>query len=533
MKKTHKKQLPAENSDFSARLIEVIQRHGTFTALDSFKTNDKLSADTFADLSKKHAAVYGEGATVSLESLFGTTDTFIEGHLSRPQGEVSISAFDTRLSLFCHGDLDVASLPVFDIDSERFGIYKRIKRDGALAFRRASVISLLPAIEMPYEKYSSIATTIIAITENLGIISHPTVIDKRGVIGLLCDLGVGASVDIVSYPVNNECDSFQESLYKFTDMCAFVIEEGNKPKLLEFLNESGLIAVECARLCRDEMITFFNNGKELASLSINAIKNNETVILKDVISSPQYSPESALVCSLPLSASSSIPPRREDVESVFTTLTGAASCASCDINEYSMQNVMLTVLRTVFELVVKGADRRSIRLSKKLSFTDDCDTSHIVDTALALHRVQTELVLPSEGNKLDFDADNNRASIFATGTTASTENMPSDHFFGDMNNIYILSGIDADVQRINFETVRRLLDYIHFTVRQNNVLSARVFFNTPITEALASMNTENIELVTRDTSTLKCPLLYVIATSKGELRGTSLGYTRAPSADEE
>ncbi len=533
MKKSHEKQLLTNNLDFSVRLVEVIQNHNTLSAIDSFKTNDKLSEDCFADLIKKHAAVYGEGATVSLGSLFGATDEFIEKYLSRPVGESRLSALDTRLALYCHGDLDVTSLPIFDIEGEKFGIYKRIPHKSELSFKNASVISLLPAQEMPYKKYCDIATTLIAITENLGLISHPTVIDRRGIIGLLCDLGVGASIDIASYPVNTECDSFQESLYKFTDMCAFVIEEKHKSRLLEFLIESGLIAVECATLCRDEKITISNNGKEITSFYISSVKDNEIIILEDVISSPQYSPERISVSRLPLTANSSIPTRRKDVESVYTTLTGASTGASCDIDEYSMQNVTLATLLTIFELVTKGADRRSIRLSKKISFKSDCDVSHIVDTALALHKVQTELVLPSEGNKLDFDADKNKASIFATGTTVSTENMPSDHFHGDKNNIYILSGIDADVQSINFEAVRRVLDYIHFLVLHRNVISARVFFNTPIDEAISSMNAKNIKLITRDTSTLKCPLLYIIATSPGELRGTYLGHTEDDANDEE
>ena len=532
MKKKHDNG-SAENLDFSVRLIKEIQKHNTVNVLDSFKTDDELSRNCFTDLLEKHAAVYGEGATVSLESLFGATDRFIEGYLKKHDRDIRLSALDTRLSLYCNGDLNVASQPVFNIDGEKFGIYKKIERKSELAFRNASVISLLPAIDMPYEKYCDVATTIIAITENRGLISRPTVIDRSGVIGLLCDLGVGARVEIESYPINTECDSFQESLYKFKGMCAFVIEESQKPRLLEFLIESGLIAVNIARLCRDEKITFTSGGREITSLYIKSIKDNEIAILNDVISSPSYCPPSIPVAKLPLSANASIPTRREDVESVYATLTGAASGTVCNIDEYAMQNVMLAALRPIFELVSKGTDRRSIKLSKKISAKADCDVSHIVDTALALHKIQTELVLHGEGNKLDLCADKNEIGIFATGTTASTENMPADHFYGDMSNIYILSGVDADVRKINFETVRRVLDYIRFLILRNGVQSARVFFNTPLDEALVSMNTENLKLVTRDIGSLKCPLLYIIATSKEELRGTYLGYTKGPSVDEE
>lgn len=502
------------------------------TAIRSFKTDDPLTALTYGDLVDKHRAIYGEDAPVTLDSLLCATDEFIEKYVSSPRLGLSVSSIDSRLEAYCRARLDSPALPKFDLgDGVELGIYRNAQKDKEKLLDQYSFISLIPSLNMTREEYEDIAYKTVALAQNLTIISNPVMIGKRGVIGELVRFGVGATVNIDAYPENPACHSLASILSAFEGYVGFLALPRKKAELIPILQGWGLIAVECAITGTNEIIDVFYGGDTVASLDIDYLRDVKPHKYCEIVSRPEFSTERICVEHHDLTACATVEPARNDSASVYFGGRNAVACASCNIDEYVMQNGIFASLLPIFELAAKGINRRNITIAKRLFSSDEDPCA--VDAALALHKVQCELAIRSDESRVSIPEGESLLYVGANGLSAPSQKIPADTFIGE-GDIYVLSVVSDGVNGIDYKKLRMLIDYLTSIATSGSARTARVFIDTPLDSALASMKPDNVQLELDGADGIKCPTMYVIVESPDSIRGTRIGKAVAfePSLDE-
>ncbi len=497
-------------------------------AIKSLRTNDSFIGESWGDLVAKHEKIYGEDAPITLESLLDTPDKFIE-KLAPPFDLTRQTTLASPLSLYCRGCARDVKLPTFKLGGGKgFGVYTRIDRKDLPVLDSSYLYALLPAKKLSREEYEDSAVKVISLAENSGIISRPTVIGDRGIIGEILKLDRGAEIYADLYPANPACATFASTLSAFAGCGAFLVTEKNKEHIRSLTSNSGLVAIECARINSDNSVTVIKSKRVIADLDLYYLKSTNAYVLHDVVAKSSEADDAALGARLSsLKNGESIVQKRgcgayEDEARVI-------SCASCDINENSVHNAIYAALLPIFELAAKGVDRRSITVSKRLELDSAPDASSAVSAITALGRAQLELSLRGEGNGISLNSESSRLHIFAKGNK-TVAHAPSDSFSQNGNGLYILSPMRADSGIPSFDNIRKLLDYIYAIIRKGVVKSARVFAGTPINAAISSMNTNGIEAITRPLDSIVRPPLYLIVEATEQIGGTHIGETRARDA---
>ncbi len=506
-------------------LIDSLYATDNKPAIKSFRSNDVFSSESYKDLIDKHSAVNEKDAPITISALINTSGEFVSKYTGYPAGETCQSTEKSKLSLYCQGCVESHSLPTFNLDNDKtFGIYNRIARNNDALPEGCSLIALLPATEMSIKDYEEKTADVMSAAESSCIISNPMIINERGVLEALIKLGTGACVNTSSYPTNPSCTTFASTLSAFAGYGAFLIAEKNKAKLLPLMENSNLVAIECARINAKDKITVTCNETPIAELDLGYLKSIKVHEYFDIISAPEY-PESLsdINASLISLRSSASIVKNCNTQGAYVDLKNTVSGAVCDIDSYPMHNALYCALLPIFELVSKGANRQNIVLTKALEIKD-FSNSDITNTALALHRVQTELALRDEANTVSYNSDASKLSVFARAEFETETKSPSDFFTLNGDGIYILSPEKITNGIPDFFNIRKLLDYVHGLIDKGVVKACRVFFNTPVETALKAMSSENAEAII-EAGTPEANIYFVVEATQA-ISGTRIGSVK-------
>lgn len=498
--------------------IDSLYATASEPSIMSFMTNNPFLAESYTDILSKHRALFGDTAPMTVASLINTPDLFIEKFTGRIHS-VRQSAKDSSLELYCDGCTDSARMPIFTLDKDNeFGIYGSRERENRAILDKTLLVALLPVSDMTREEYEDEATKIISTLENSSVIYNPHVIGKRGILDDLICLDTGATVDIAAYPQNPACQTAASTLSAFAGCGAFLVISKNMESVRNAIAGTKLIAINCASLNRDGIISVRSGKSHICELYLDHLKTANANRPFDIIGETEDT--DVKVESISLTGRNSIVCKLQN--GVFENSVDVVSCAGCEFGKNSVIDGIFATLLPVFQLAAKGIDRKNVTLTKAVELDTKNGISAPVSTLVSLARTQIELSLKGDGNKFDFTANKNSLYVCARGSK-SVAYAPKDSFSVVGNGIYILSPMKKDVQIPDFENVRKCLDYLYAIIRRGIVRSARVFFNTPITDAVASMETDTTIANTRPLEGLICPPLYLIVEASESIGGTHIG----------
>ena len=489
--------------------------------IKSFKTENAFLGESYADLIKKHAAAYGDLARVTLDSLVDTPDIFSEKY-SPSFSTAAQSTSSSALARYCEGRADSLKLPFFTVDEDSsFGLYQKLPRENLALLDRSYLIALLPGGNMTREEYEDEAIKTISLLENSMACYNPFVIGNCGVLGEVIRLGAGAIINTDAYPENPACRVFASTLSAFSGYGAFLVTERNKKQISSAMLDSRLKAIECARLISDDVISVCTGKKLVCEIDLDQMSRVNVHKKLSVAANTVASTESTARLSSLCGCDSIV---QKQQTGAYKTATDVFSHARCEINESTVANGIFTALLPIFELAACGVERKNITVSKKIEIDTAHDPSNAVSTVISLLRAQIELSVHGESNSVRYDADQNSIDVFARGVRTLSHS-PADSFVRGGDGIYILSPMKKGQDIPDFETVRKLVDYLYAIIRKGLVISAKAFYNTPLDKAVASMETARIKSNTRALEGIVCPALYIIIEASDSIGGTHIGET--------
>lgn len=509
-------------------LIDSLYAANGIPTICSFKSNNVFLGESYADIVSKHKTLYGNNEPVTVSDLLDTPDTFIEKYANSFR-TTRQSTESSPLALYCEGCAESSSLPTFTVsENNSFGLYDKRIRDRISILDKSSIFALLPTSDMTREEYEGEAIKAMSLLENSGVIYNPFIIGERGLLVDVLKFTQGAVINTATYPQNPTCQTFAKTLAALSGYAAFFITARNKEQLSSSLSSSKLTPIECAKTNNEGLITFYSGKKFIFELDTGHLQNINSRKPVDIIADTHNAGEKTSQLSSVKGCDSIV---KHCQNGAYESATDIISYASCDINENAVSNGIFTALLPIFELAAKGIDRKNITISKKIEIGGDHVNSNDVSTLISLARAQIDLTVHGESNAINYKTKQNTLHVFARGNR-TLANAPADSFSHNGSGIYILSPMKKDEEIPDFANIRKLLDYLYAIIRKGSVLSAKVFCDTPINDAIASMENGKFKAKTRSIEGILCPPLYVIVEANEGIGGTHIGEVYEQDASE-